>query len=139
MKNQIYQPDKLRKSDIFITFQKIHHSFINKLKSKESISQVKTPLSYLANSYIYNYKSSPPVLLQHHVLKNLRRNNDVVIQKPDKGNGVIVLDWRAHVIQETISDKSKFGKLDEDLTLKRGASLECFLHKLYQSNFLNVN
>ena len=139
MKNQIYQSDKLRKSDIFITFQKIHHLFINKLKSKESISQVKTPLSYLANSYIYNYKSSPPVLLQHHVLKNLRRNNDVVIQKPDKGNGVIILDWRAHVIQETISDKSKFGKLDEDLTLKRGASLECFLHKLYQSNFLNVN
>ena len=30
------QPDKIRKSKIFTTFEKIHHSFINNLKSEEA-------------------------------------------------------------------------------------------------------
>ena len=49
------QPDKIRKSEIFTTFEKIHHSFLNNLKSEETKSQIKVHLSYLANSYFYNY------------------------------------------------------------------------------------
>ena len=45
------QPDKIRKSDIFATFEKIHCSFLNNLKSKEAKSQIKASLPYLANSY----------------------------------------------------------------------------------------
>ena len=48
------QPDKIRKSEIFTTFEKIHCSFLNKLKSEETKSQIKAHLSYLANSYFYN-------------------------------------------------------------------------------------
>ena len=47
------QPDKIRKSEIFTTFEKIHRSFINNLKSWETRSQTKAHLSYLANSYFY--------------------------------------------------------------------------------------
>ena len=32
----IIQPDKIRKSEIFTTFEKIHRSFINSLKSEET-------------------------------------------------------------------------------------------------------
>ena len=35
------QPHKIRKSEIFITFEKIHRSFINNLKSDETKSQIK--------------------------------------------------------------------------------------------------
>ena len=51
--------------------------------------------------------------------------------KADKGNRVVILDWKLYnnVIEEVISDTSKFEKLNEDPTLKREASL-CFLHKL---------
>ena len=56
------QPDKIRKSEIFTTFEKIHRSFLNNLKSEETKSQIKAHLSYLANSYFYNYKPSPPRL-----------------------------------------------------------------------------
>ena len=35
------QPDKIRKSKIFTTFEKIHRSFLNNLKSKETKSQIK--------------------------------------------------------------------------------------------------
>ena len=86
------QPDKIRKSEIFTTFEKIHRSLLNNLKSEETKSQIKAHLSYLANSYFYNYKPSPRILRQHRVLRNLRKNKDIVITKPDKGNGVVILD-----------------------------------------------
>ena len=48
--------------------------------------------------------------------------------KPGKGNGVVILDWKLYdsAIQEIISDNSKFGKLNEDQTLKSEAPLQRF-------------
>ena len=86
------QPGKIRKSRIFATFEKIHRSFLNNFKSKETKSQIKVHLSYLANSYFYNYKPSPCILRQHRILRNLRKNKDIVITKPNKGSGVVILD-----------------------------------------------
>ena len=113
--------------------------FLNNLKSEEAKSQLKEYLSYLANSYFYNYKPSPRILRQHRVLRNLRKNKDIVITKPDKGNGVVILDRKLYnnAIEEIISDTCKFEKLNEDPTLKREASLQRFLRKLKQKNFLN--
>ena len=54
--------------------------------------------------------------------------------KPNKGNGVVILDQKLYniAIEEIILDTSKFKKLDEDPTLKPGASQQRFLHKLKQ-------
>ena len=62
------QPDEIRESKIFTTFEKIHCSFFNNLKSEETKSQINTHHSYLANSYFHNYKPSPRILRQHDVL-----------------------------------------------------------------------
>ena len=78
------QRDKIRKSEIFTTFNKILCSFTNK-------SQIKAHLSYLANSYFYNYKPSPCILCQHGSYETLK-NKDIIITKPYKGNGVVMLD-----------------------------------------------
>ena len=133
------QPDKIRKSEIFTTFEKIHRSFLNNLKSEETKSQIKAHLSYLANSYFYNYKPSPRILCQHRVLRNLRKNKVIVITKLDKRNGVVILYQKrySNAIEEIISDTSKFEKLSEDPTLKREASLQRFLRKLKQKIFFN--
>ena len=130
------QPDKIQKSEIFTTFEKIHCSFLNNLKSEETKSQIK---AHLVNSYFYNCKPSPRILRQHRVLRNLRKNKDIVITKPNKGNGVVILDRKLYnnVIEEIISDTSKIEKLSEDPTLKREASLQCFLRMLKQKNFFN--
>ena len=90
------QPDKIRKSEIFTTFRKIHLSFINSLKSEETKSQIKAHLSYLANSYFYSYTPSPRIVSQHRVLRNLRKNKDIITTKPDKGNGVVILDRKLY-------------------------------------------
>ena len=112
------QPDKIQKSEIFTTFKKIHPSFLNKLKSEETKSQTKAHLSYLASSYFYNYKPSPHILRQHHVLQNLSKNKDIVVTIPDKENGVVILDRKLYnnAIEKIISGTSKFGKLGEDPT-----------------------
>ena len=62
----------------------------------------------------------------------------IVITKPNKGNGVVILDRELsdNAIQKIISDTSKFEKLNEDPTLKREASIQRFLRKLKQKNFL---
>ena len=89
------QLDKIRKSEIFSIFEKIHRSFLNNLKSQETKSQIKTDLWHLAHSFFFR---------QHRVLRNLRKNKDIVITKPDKGNGVVILDRKLYnnAIEEII-------------------------------------
>ena len=113
--------------------------FLTTLNPRKSKSQIKAHLSYLANSYFYNYKPSPRILRQHRVLRNLRKNKDIVITKPDKGNRVVILDRKLYnnTIEIIISDTSEFEKLNADPTLKCEASLQHFLHKLKQKNFFN--
>ena len=132
------QPDTVKKPEIFTTFEKVHRSFLNNLKSEETKSQIKAHLSYLANSYFYNYKPSPRILRQHRVLRNLRKNKDIVITKPDKGNGVVILNQKLYnnTIEEIISDNPKLEKVSEDPNLKREASMQRFLCKLKKKNFL---
>ena len=103
------------------------------------ISQIKEHLLYLGNSYVYNYKPSPRILRQHRVLRKVRKNKVIVETKPNKGNGVAILDQKLfdNAIQEIISDTSKFEKLNEDPTFKSEASLPHFLCKLKQKNFFN--
>ena len=91
------------------------------------------------SSYFYNSKPSPRILHQHRVFRNLRKNKDIFITKPDKGNGVVILDQKLYPngIEEIISDTSKFEKLKKDPDLKREASLQRYLRKLKQKNFFN--
>ena len=76
------------------------------------------------------------MLHQNRLLWNLK---DIIITKPDKGNGVVILDRKLYnkAIEEIISDTFKFEKLNEDPTLKREASLQRFLRQLKQKNFFN--
>ena len=95
LKTDLYfsnQPGKIQISEIFTTFEKIHLLFLNNLKSEETKSQIKAHISHLANSYFYNYKPSPRIQRQHRVLRKLRKNKDIVLVKPDKENGVAILD-----------------------------------------------
>ena len=66
------------------------------------------------------------------IVKGIRKNKDIIRTKPDKGNGVVILDQKLYdrTIQEIISDTFKSEKLNEGPTLKREASLQYFLRKL---------
>ena len=133
------QPDKVRKSEIFTPFERIHRSFLGSLESEETKSWMRAPLSYLADSCFCNYKPSPRILRQHQVLRNLRKNKDIVVAKPDKGNRVVVLDRKLYnnAVEEVISGSCNFEGLREDPTLRREASLQRFLRRLKRGDFFN--
>ena len=90
------KPDNIRKPEIITTFKKIHRLLLNNFKSEETKRQIKVHLSYLAYSYFYNYKLSPHILRQHRVLRSHRKYKDIIITKPDKGNGAVILDRKLY-------------------------------------------
>ena len=58
---------------------------------------------------------------KHKVFKNLRKNNDLVALKPDKGNGVVLLNKTnyAEGILNIINDIHNIKELDSDPTIIR--------------------
>ena len=89
-------------------------------------------MSQLAHSYIASHGPSQNDRKEWKILKSLRRNKNIVILRPDKGNGVVVLDRITYddSILNLISDSSKFNKLNCDPTLSREGKLQRFLRKL---------
>ena len=51
------------------------------------------------------------------LLRKLAANKDVVVCKPDKGRGVVIVDRSdyIHSLENIISDESKFKKIDEPI------------------------
>ena len=75
----------------------------------------------MANSYVNLYKPTKNVLRRYRVLNKLRNNKDILITRPDKGNGVVILNRRFYMsnIYDIANDESKFLKLSSDPTLRR--------------------
>ena len=98
--------------------------------------KLKAALSHLANSYIASHRVSHNDRKVLQVLKSLKRNKKIVILKPDKGNGVVILDRTVYdnSILNIISDSSKFKKLKNDPTLLREGQLQQFLCNLKKNN-----
>jgi len=71
--------------------------------------------------------------MKHGILKKLRRKKEIVVLKPDKGNGVVILDRTDYVekIFEIVNDTGKFK------TIKREGQLQTFLRKLKKENCIN--
>ena len=62
-------------------------------------------------------------------MKKLKSDKSILILRPDKGNGVVVLDQIQYdnAIKEISSDKTKFKELPKDVTMKREVKLQRFL------------
>ena len=132
-------PPFLSKTEVFCSFENINYYLSKNLKNANDKTHLKAELSYLAHSYYFNYKPSPRVLRQHRVLKSLRQNNDIIICKPDKGNGIVILDRKMYEdgILELISDKKKFKEVKEDPTKSKERSLQNYLRVLRKDGFFD--
>ena len=119
------------KSDVFVCFELIHDTMVKKLQDRTQNPILVSALSKLAHSYSLAHRSTVADLKSYKLLKDLRKNKNIVILKPE-GNGSVVLDRTTYDsgILEIISDTSKFKVLDEDLTSLREGQLQCFLRKL---------
>ena len=96
-------------------------------------------MSYLANSYYNNYKPTRTVLEKQGILKQFRNNKDIVILRPGKGNGVVIMDKIRHKskMYELLNDESKFKQLTNDPTKLRECQLKCYLRKLNNKGYFD--
>ena len=84
----------------------------------EDMSLIKARLLDTALTSYQNFSRDrdPPENLTSvfKALKHLSKNEDIVIQKVDKGNTVAILDKCTYIsaIEEILNDNSKFSKLD---------------------------
>ena len=117
---------------MYTCFELIHRSVLSNIIDKGKTGRIKATSSQLAHSYIASHRPSQSDRKEWKILKSLRRNKNIVILKPDKGNGVVVLDRTTYddSIINLISDSSKFSKLNCDPTLSREGKLQRFLRKL---------
>ena len=114
--------------------------------SEERREECRSTLSSLAHRYA-NSKvdtSGFPLGKDHlAALRELRANQDIVISKPDKGNGVVILDKEDYVAKmtEILSQEDKFkciGEVeDHDNTILRERALQAFLLNKRKAGFIS--
>ena len=114
---------KLNYHKYFLKFERFFHNVMNnKNVHCTNPSEFQSNLRTLAYKYFYNFKpfkvwsdifKSSDIKL----LRKLAANKDVVVCKPDKGRGVVIVDRSdyIHSLENIISDESKFKQIDEPI------------------------
>ena len=135
------EPKHLLKIDILATFEQIHRFLSRNLKDERKSGELKARTSNLANVYWSSHKPSQNTLRKHGILKKLRTRKDIVIDRPDKGSGVAILnrDIYDRKTLEIINDSTKFKKLKGNPTLTREGKLQRFLRKIKDKNLFDEN
>jgi hypothetical protein len=112
-----------------------------KPKDDGDVSVLKTSLVHTSNSYRRSPIEKGGLLPQHiAALAALKKNREIVILRPDKGNGVVLLNRRDYVskMNTILSDTSKF-ELDSkqcDSNKSVESTLSSLLNHLVSSGFL---
>ena len=134
-------PPTISRTDVFSCFELINRTMVRNLIDRKQKGKLVADLSHLAHSYVSSHQPSAADLRKFRILKELRKNKDIVILKPDKGNGIVVMDRNAyeHGIFSIVSDTSKFKAIDNDPTLQREGKLQRFLRALKNKGHLGKN
>ena len=101
------------------------------MRDEKQSGEVKTKISNLNHSYVNSYQPTLHALKKHRILKKLANSKDIVILRPDKGSGTVILNKDEYIkkLSDIIRDTSKFKILSADPTLLREGQLQRFLRK----------
>ena len=118
-------PKQLKYANCLVHFELFYRDIRNvEILSKEDLDFVKTKTKETALSSFRQYNKNPQQNLAKEelaALTNLSKNKDIVIQKPGKGNSVVIVDKDTYIkrMENLLSDQRKF----EKVTLKNDAFL----------------
>ena len=137
---------KINFLNYFLSYEKLYHC-VSKLPEANNINlgELKRKLRSIAYKYFYNFKGhkifSIFSKLDILALKKLSTNRDIIICKPDKGRGVVVLDRSTYNVKhkQVINDPSKFTKLTESIqsvSTRIEDKINTFLRKLNNLNLI---
>ena len=125
-------PPSINKRDIFACFELISQRMLKNLKESKDTGKLATELSHLADTYVSSYRPTATDLKKHRILKELRKNKNIVILRLDMGNGAVILDRVEYDkgLFKIINDTTKFRVLTSDPTLTREGKLQRYLREL---------
>ena len=110
--------------------QLLHHS----ASSVEQRTALKVRLADLAHLYCVSTINSRDFTMRKecfHAINRLRKNDDIIITKPDKGSGVVLLNKSDYVdkMNKILNDQSKFKRLGLVTSNDNTASIESRIQK----------
>ena len=129
----------------FASFEKLanilkFHDYLTKRDFNDIINNLK----FTAHKYFYAFKPKKifnPLINQADlkILKNLSKNPSIIVSRPDKGRGTVIIDKSDYVnkMNDILSDTTKFVKINSDL-IKLNIKLEDTVNNLV-NNFRKKN
>ena len=121
----------------------------DKLVNNDKLLEFKSKLRALSMNYFYNFKPYKVFCAiftksDFSELKSLGNNKDIILCKPDKGRGVVLVDRSLYVEKMTtlISDGNKFSEICESIqtvSLRVEDKINNFLRKLKNLSYINEN
>ena len=137
---------KLKFSQFLLPFEKLlrHLSKHVSVNHPKSTNFAKSVIKSLALSTFYSYRPDAFDAVSKSdikLLKELSKRDDIIVCKPDKGQGVVILnkDDYENKITDILSDNSKFVEVNnsgEKLIIKNEDQLNNFLRKLKKSKVI---
>ena len=143
------KPDMIRTIPFYRQFENLCHIVKDcKIHGDFRLTDVLNRISVIANNSYRNFRrfinnSKVFYTKQIEILKNLKENDDLIITRPDKGKGVVLLNKDDYVrkVNIILSDSNKFRLVKAELatqTLKLEDKLNRLLRKIKDSIGTNV-
>ena len=109
----------------FLAFENLYRTLVKQPQyNSESQPPLKSTIKSIACRFFYNfkpYKIFSPIFNKSDIqtLRNLSSDSSIIISKPDKGNGVVILNKQDYIskMNEILDDSTKFKKIHTDKLL----------------------
>ena len=144
-----FHPRKLNFTKYFLSFENLTKQlFRNEIYEciPNALSYVKSSVKTIAFKYYYSYKSPASIREKRYrsILKQLSSDKNIIVTKPDKGTGVVILNKSDYLrkMKQILDDPSKFEKVNTDILktiLKLEDKTNRFIDKLYKLKIVNEN
>ena len=131
---------RLNYYQFFLPLETVAYHLKKKFSSQQNFSEFIRQFQTTAFKFFYNFnphKIFSSVIKKGDIqlFKNLAANKDVIITKPDKGRGVVILNRSDYIksMETIVSDQSKFKPIQESMekfTLRIEDKINRFLLKL---------
>ena len=114
--------------DFYFYFKMFHQEMKKNLRNREHSMILKSKVANLAHSYISAHHPTTQDVRKHRILRNLKNNNGIIVLRPDKGNGVVIMDRNEYIdcCLTIINGREKFKCLHKDPTQIREGKLQRF-------------
>ena len=138
-------PPRVDKLEVFAEFELCWRQLEDLPTSEDKHAECKTTLASLAHKFANTKvdRTGFPLRNEHlKVIGDLRKNSDIVVTRPDKGKGVVLLNRGDYVekMQSILSQQDKFQKIGDvetnDNTTQHERALQAFLLRACNNNHI---